>query len=324
MSKLLYSTLFFALLIFASCNKDQDDFEPNINESSLANLFAEIQDFGETVSFDSDQAFDIVTENRTIISIPGGILADENGSQITGLVDVEYIEILDKSLMAIYGLETESDNKLLETNFNYYLRFTQNGQEVFIEPGSKVIFRVPYEEAAIDYYRFYGETDSDLIEWNLDGDYNGGNINAEVINYTDWEYDDISGQNWSDFGYQFTVDNVGWMGISSYYGNDALENTSICIDVPQQLGGSLTKAYVIFNNLNSVQELKLDSENSLFCESLGLTPANEEVTVVTISALENDNYYLGMKNIIAGEQEIIAISPTKRSKEEILDILGML
>ncbi len=314
----------FLLILISACSKDSENFEPNINQESLTKLFDEIQDFQESTTFDATQPFDIVTENRTIISIPGGILIDGSGTEVSGIVEVEYIEILDKSLMAVYHLETESEDKLLESNFNYHLKFTQNGNDLVLEPNAKVIFRVPFDDVPADHYRFYGNNTNEVLSWDLDGNYNGGNIDADLINYTDWVYEDISGQNWSDFGYQFTVDRLGWISISSYYGNDALENTNICVEIPDEIGSANTKAFIIYKNLNSVQELKFNSDNSLFCENLGLTPLNEEVTIISISALADENYYLGMKEVIAGEQESFNIILQKRSKEEILDILGML
>ncbi len=317
----LYISLF---VLIVACTPDKEEFIPSINDSSLESLLEELKGFSDVVTVDPLKGTDVITANESIISIPSGGIVDASGSVILEEVTLEYIEILDQSLMTIYGFNTVSNQKMLETAFAYYLRFTYNGDEVFIDPEKSVTIRVPSQEYGGIMYTFSGIENVNCIDWALNGDYNNGNIMAESIEHGEYDFEDLNGENWSDFGYIINTSMDGWISLSRYFSSDAVENADLCATVPEEIGENTSSVFLVFKDISSV--LKLDNgTNSLsYCDIMGIIPKDQDAFLVSLTGLSDDNYYLGLEEIITGERNTFTILPVRKNKEEILDILGML
>lgn len=317
----LYISLF---VLIVACTPDKEEFIPSINDSSLESLLEELKGFSDVVTVDPLKGTDVITANESIISIPSGGIVDASGSVILEEVTLEYIEILDQSLMTIYGFNTVSNQKMLETAFAYYLRFTYNGDEVFIDPEKSVTIRVPSQEYGGIMYTFSGIENVNCIDWALNGDYNNGNIMAESIEYGEYDFEDLNGESWSDFGYIINTSMDGWISLSRYFSSDAVENADLCATVPEEIGENTSSVFLVFKDISSV--LKLDNgTNSLsYCDIMGIIPKDQDAFLVSLTGLSDDNYYLGLEEIITGERNTFTILPVRKNKEEILDILGML
>ena len=314
--KLLASFALITLVV--SCGKDIDSFEPNAKDGAINEFLQTVQTFEESYTFNSNTAQYIATGNNSIIHVPESAFEYANGEKVIGIVDIEYIEIIDKSLIALYSKPTVTDSELLENERIFYLEASQDGEAIALIDSKKIGLFLSDATASSEAQLYTGALVGSNFTWIRDFE--------NIVEDGNWNTENpLTGENWSDFGYEFEVSNLGWISNAIVSDLNNLDKTGVCIKMPTTFDdlGTNTKVFMIFDLYDSVIELTENDGSGTFCTGVSMTPINQMVTFVSITALGEDNYYLGMESATTAEDLQVNLVPERKTKEQILDILGM-
>ena len=311
------------LIFLLGCVDDFERFTPYPPEGDIESFYTKVQTLSEIYSVDAEQGGNIITDHRTILTIPASAFMYPDGAIATGAVEIDFLEIYDKGLMIMYNKPTVSNGRLLESDGVFNISATQNGQNLLIRKGYDLRLRVPNEEPNNAMQLFYGGEEN--IE-NVDG-FNWTPVNrdgstANTIGINEWAWQD-SLDNWFDFGYEFFTDSLTWINIDVFKDIPEDQKTDVCVELPEIYTNTNTVTFMVFRDFDSVVSLYGDSESKLFCEPYGLTPIGFNVTFVVISSQGDDTYHFGIADATIVKDHLEYIVPEPKTIEEILDILGM-
>ncbi|MBW3519130.1 hypothetical protein [Flavobacterium sp. NKUCC04_CG] len=142
-----------ASLMFVSCESESttatSDKEGAKVSSEISDEFRALRERAleditqrSTVFYSSERGGVFETNSSTQISIPADAIRAHNGERINGNIEIVYIEIFNKSKMAVTNKPTmglvDGERRLLETGGEFYLDITYEGQQVDIVSPIKV------------------------------------------------------------------------------------------------------------------------------------------------------------------------------------------
>lgn len=172
--KTILSTLaIVGMLAATSCIPDPDqDSQTNQDQfSGTATLDAEppqtispplekVQIAFEDFEVNASQANTLTLDNGTAITIPEGVLVDENQQAITGKVEISYREFHDAADVLLSGIpmgyDSAGESHVLQTAGMMEIRASQNGSPVFIAQGKEIEVDMTSlkEDAGYNLYQF--------------------------------------------------------------------------------------------------------------------------------------------------------------------------
>ncbi|MCX7551596.1 hypothetical protein [Xanthomarina sp. F2636L] len=318
--KTFFGTALMASLIFTSCSPNEDvNYIPtsgpdrptaqefsNIRHQALENITQNFQ-------FNADDGFITLTSTHGVsISIDGNCLT-KNGNAVTGMVDLEYVEVFEKGNMITtnkptMGIMPNGDKALLLTGGEFFLEATQDG--VTLETNCVMQLEVPTA--------LTGGADNAMILWygNIDEDGNLAWEEAEAEPGTDGENTVFT----DPTNYYVMFNQFGWTNIDRFY-NDPRPKTTINVTVP-----------IGFNNTNSGVYLSYDGEDSglaqldaydpisgKFSEHYGQIPIGLECHLIFVTE-EDGNWRYAVKpvTIAADGSTVFSLSETSIATENEL------
>ncbi|MFI5204196.1 MAG: hypothetical protein ACHQF2_06845, partial [Flavobacteriales bacterium] len=106
-------------------NQKSPTYLPELNEQG-ENLWADADKFLPSQYFQIDPSKDtvVVSENGIVLAIPAGFAQNNDGSDVSGKVEITLKEALDPASIMMAGLSTRSGDKQLETGGMFYLNVT--------------------------------------------------------------------------------------------------------------------------------------------------------------------------------------------------------
>lgn len=318
--KTLLGTTLMASLVLTSCSPNEEiDYVPaQAPERPTAQDFSNIRNqaldnITQNFQFNADDGFITLTSNHGVsISIDGNCLT-KNGNAVTGMVDLEYVEIFEKGNMITtnkptMGIMPNGDKALLLTGGEFFLEATQDG--VALETNCSMQLDVPTA--------LTGGADNAMILWygNLDED---GNLAWEEAE-NDTGAEGQNGVFTQNTTYYVMFDQFGWTNIDRFY-NDPRPKTTINVSVPTG-----------YNNLNSAIYLSYDGEEpglaqldtydpltGKFSEHYGQIPIGLECHLV-FATEEDGNWRFAVKPVTIAEDgsTIFTLSETSIATENEL------
>jgi len=149
-------------------------------------------------------------------------------------------------------------------------------------------------------------------------------LSSQTMSLETWSFF-WDGKDWDGSGYELYVSETGWYNVSKLIDPAMSASEQICIQLPVELfDGNNSDVFLILDDYDTVIPLEMDSGKMLFCASFSNMPEGTEATIVSISSLGETNYYYGTSHaIISVDTEQITIVPESKTKEQILDLLGM-
>lgn len=302
------------IFTFAAC-QDKDEFTPDPITGDVEDFYEDAQGAFATETFDVTTDYVYITNNNTSIHIPANSLTNSDGSVATGMATITFEDVLNKGELVIHNLPTMSDGELLSSEGAFFFSFTQDENELSIAPGTLLTVRItdPQAEAGV---QLYGGFDYDINEdWSL---------SSQTMSLETWSFF-WDGKDWDGSGYELYVSETGWYNVSKLIDPAMSASEQICIQLPVELfDGNNSDVFLILDDYDTVIPLEMDSGKMLFCASFSNMPEGTEATIVSISSLGETNYYYGTSHaIISVDTEQITIVPESKTKEQILDLLGM-
>ena len=305
------------VLFMVSCAKDIDIFTPNGPIGNIDAFFSKVQSLSTTQEIMAETTFTIVTENETLIHIPDNAFVYLNGDNVQGNVDIEFIEVLDRSLMMLYKVPTVSGNDLLESDAVYYINATKEGQQLKLAEGKYIRFQIPNDDPDNLIQIFYGDEVNEEFNWRLSDPPQGW----ATLTINEWQWQDLPNSIFG-FGYDFEINELNWINVDIFKDVPEDQRTDVCVELPEIYTNKNSIVFMVFNDFNSVVGFVGDPDEMNFCEPYGLTPIGFNVTFVVISEQGDGIYHFGTKGAVIEEHHREFMVPEEKTIEEILDIIS--
>lgn len=290
-----------AAALLTSCEKTSNDTNNTIMPPSAQDFAAikalALEDHTQQFEFDAATMGTLITENGVQIEINGFCLTN-NGNAVTGIVNVDVVEIFERGSMlttnkTTMGRMPNGDKALLLSGGQFYINATQNGVDLDLSCGMQVT--IPTALTGGDdllMTMWQGVTDCDPLDPNCDtivweqdaeaanqrieigGNPNGGVQTPAIANVY----------------YTFFQD-FGWTNVDRFF-NDPRPKTTILVDVPEGYDNTNSAVYLSYDGqANALAGLDTyDASSELFSEHYGQIPIGLELHVIFAS--ENDGEWL--------------------------------
>ncbi len=300
-------------LVFTSCDVSDDNDNDltllpptaaefnNLREEALA---SRTQDFQIDAA---DGSVELFSENGVRITLDGGCMTN-NGDPVTGMIDVEFVELFERGDMlatnkATNGIMPGGDKAVLVSGGEFFINATQNGEQLDNPCGIQLV--VPAN--------LTGGVDFDMTLWTGVEDEDGNN---------DWREAGADGQGGGELfaegfngemAYYAFFQDFGWTNVDRFY-NDPRPKTLIKVDVPEGYDNENSAVYLSYDGEGSALA-RLDVYNSteeLFSEHYGQIPIGLECHVI-FATEENGNWRYAAKSVTIVANDVISIGLNETS-----------
>lgn len=243
----------------------------------------------------------------------------KNGVAVTGIVNIEYVELFDKGRMLVankptMGLTTDGKKNLLISGGEFYIKATQDG--VALETLANITLLVPGS--------LTGGLETGMTLWtgNLEDPENLVWKNAADATGTNGGKGGVQGEGGN---YYVSFGNFGWTNVDKFH-NDSRPKTTILADVPEGYDNTNSAIYLSYDGEGQNALAKLDTYTAagLFSEHYGQIPiglachvifATEDngqwryaIKAVTVTAESVYTFTLAETTVGTEEQLIAAIN----------------
>ena len=304
-AKPLFAMLFALTLSFMSCDSNDDNDAANTPPTAQEfNAIRQIALDNLTQNFQINVANGITTwtsEKGVELDINPSCLT-LNGNPVTGLIDIEYVEIFDGGEMLVTNKTTmgalpNGDMAMLISGGAFYINATQNGQQLVLGCGMNL--KIPANLTA---------PDPTMILWD-------GTINAagDLI----WEEQDgnTAGQNGvflegtgiTPIYYAF-FNSFGWTNVDRFY-NHSGPKTQILAGVPAGYNYENSAVYLHYDGEgNALAKLdRYDEATELFTEHYGQIPVGLACHIIFASE-ENGQWRYAIKSVTISDNAVYSFT----------------
>ena len=232
-----------------SCQSEVDKFDPIefIAPGDFNDALDLVQDLKRVETLTNEIGASIMMQNG-VINLPAHAFVSLSGEPIEGEVELSIIEIGSNKDMIKYDISTADNNgALLSAEAMVYLEAKQNDLRLKLnsvgENGTVYFFDENPQTCSI-YNRSTGLENN---AWFLDN----GAVTKGVINLQ------IDGLPFDTTGYRIELKNLNWislqkeLAIASY--------SELCLELTDSNTPNNTRAYIMFDNVNSCQRLQVSS-----------------------------------------------------------------
>jgi hypothetical protein len=291
--KVLSIALLISSLFFFSCDEKTDTPLPYNN---LGDFFAGKAPQTQTFTVDPATTQTITGNQGTQVTFSANSFVDAQGVAVTGSVTVELKEIFSKGDMIWSDRMTTSNNQLLESGGELYLKATSGGQEVFMN--QNYLMNVPIKSATSNPFAmqlFEGQTVADTFSWTpVDSTW----VGVDTINNN----------------YNVYFDSLKWINCDYFYNSGTLSTVNA---EPTGHGVTLTdvRAFMVFTNINSVAPM--NASGNLFTSGSSYSaPVGEAVTIVIIG-MDGTQFFLGTVSTTVTNANTISVPMSAVSETQL-------
>ncbi|WP_375578382.1 hypothetical protein ABWH96_15290 [Marivirga tractuosa] len=288
--KNLFAICLLAMVSFYACNNEDDVNEvvpDEIIEAPTTEEFRQLQtsaidQIRQEAQFEAEDGIQFESEKGVALEIFEGTLK-LNGEDVTGTVDLEFIEIFDAGSMVTtnkptMGLKESGSKALLISGGEFYINVTQNGDQLEISNHMKLVIPTdltggPDQEMTL----WNGQIDdNDNLAWDEDrgGADGAGNLFVEGDQY----YSFLSG--------------FGWTNVDRFY-NDPRPKTTLEVIVPDGYHIQNSSVYLYYDGEPyALAQLDTFDENAnSFSEHYGEIPIGLEMHVIFVTEEDGEWKY---------------------------------
>ena len=263
------SLLILATILSVSCNEDNND---TLTTVPTATKFATVRKAAldkMTQKFTITAGSGVTTltsANGVKININGNCLT-KNGNPVTGIVDIEYVEIFKKGNMLVtnkptMGIMPNGDRALLISGGEFFIKATQGG--VDLATGCNMSLQVPTN--------LTGGLDNAMILWNGIIDANGNLAWKNAVDATgaNGGQGAVKGEG---NNYFVSFGHFGWTNVDRFY-SDPRPKTTILVAAPQGYDNTNSAIYLSYDGegQNALAHLDTFTTAGLFSEHYGQIP----------------------------------------------------
>ena len=253
--------------------------------------------------------------NHLQVTIPPNGLSFLNGTVCTGNIRMEVVQLRRKGDMVRFSRPTTSYGKLLESGGSFFIRATNNGQELIVSPSAiiKIKYRQPSPNQRMSI--FYGVQ-------NFNSPFPiGTNPGFTWTPATDSSFVNIFQQQDSlgaiIRGYELFIKKLRWVS-AGYFIDSTVPRTRVNVILPRNFTNLNTNVFAVFNNENIVVELNPEFSTRTFI-TVNI-PTGKPITIVTLSKLGAD-LHLGTRQVTITANQPVTVQPELKLKPQIEQFL---
>lgn len=323
-----YFIIFF-LVLFVACSKENSDsFLPNptnpINDTiwtSIAPLHAAVNTLPTdlaiaevTDSFPSSTGRTIQFNDSLEITAPANAVTANNGTTITGIVNLSINYLKKKGDFIRFAKPTTNGNFLLESSGGFYIRATQNSQELSLAQGKTLKIKFKNNNPTTTTKVFYGDenlTPTTLAPFDFNWKLNTDNSEINIV-YT------ITPNLYK--GYELTSKKTRWVaGFSAI--DTLLPKTTVTVIFNPNFTNKNTAVYAVYKDLNSVVRLTPNFNSRSFGAINMLL--NKNIYLISISKI-GATFFLGKAEVTITNGLSLKLNPEIKSLDQIKSFLDSL
>ena len=144
MKNITFLPILFILLFLLSCqSNNQVQLSPLDNFSQIDEMLTNLAEKPQTFSVSTSKASNITGKAGTIIHLNPVNLETLDGSPLGTQIEIELLEMIDKTDMMLNNAPTVSNGQLLVTGGAYYINMRSNGQQLRIKEGKGLEVEFP-------------------------------------------------------------------------------------------------------------------------------------------------------------------------------------
>ena len=267
-------------LILTSCKKDEPNeptTDPQTNTPSaqdLNNYFTQnLADELETFSADAASPINITTSGGSQLSFMASSFENSNGGLVSGMIDIQVVELLDKRDMLLANKPTMGNlpnggRAPLTSGGEFRVTASQNGEELELRDGFSYGAIVP-AAGGVDPNMsvFHGSSNEDTLTWNqADSSLVWGNNNGFYETY---------------------FDSLNWVNLD-YFTDSTGSNSTVQVELPAGFNNMNCMLFISFDGANSLANL-YNFQNGAFTSAPYYTlPIGTDVHFIAISYINGD------------------------------------
>lgn len=316
---LVLVTLALLTLTLTGCSKNDNDSTETITPPS-AQQFAgvraqSLENITQHFEFNADEGnITLTTTNGVQISMTANCLS-KNGSDVSGTVALEYVEIFQKGNMITtnkptMGIMQNGDKAMLVTGGEFFFEATQNG--VPLDINCPILIIVPTS--------LTGGEDPEMIMWNGIIDTDG-----DLAWDEEEQRDGKAGVFIEEGNYYAFVQKFGWTNIDRFY-SDPRPKTTIQVQPPTGYDYNNSAVYLSYDG-ESAALAQLDTFNDgLFSEHYGQIPLGLEGHLLFVTE-DNGLWRYKIKAITIAENQVTSFTieeTTTATEAELISIINSL
>ncbi|MBS7230214.1 hypothetical protein KHA90_04185 [Flavobacterium psychroterrae] len=291
--------LFLLVINFVSCDNSDGDNNNLVLPPSAA-AFKGITEKGikkNTQNFTITAGTGVITltsAKGVKLNINGDCLT-KNGVAVTGVVDIEYIELFDKGNMLItnkptMGVMPDGKKNLLISGGEFFIKATQGGVELKTSCYMNLIIPAALTDGV----------DNTMTLWNGIIDDKG-----ELA----WEQpkpnaDGTGGVQGEGTNYYVTFGNFGWTNVDRFY-SDPRPKTTLLADAPDGYDNNNSAVYLSYDGEGTNALAKLDTYTAagLFSEHYGQIPIGLKCHVIFVTE-DNGQWRYAIKAVTIAANDV--------------------
>lgn len=299
--------LLVAILAFlANCSsEDSEQIRRATSESFTSLRTTSLESKMQNFQFNASEYGVFTTEKGAQIVIDGNCLM-KNGNSISGVVNVEILELYERGSMLIthkptIGKMPNEDMALLLSGGEFYINATHEGDQLEMNCAIQLVVPVSLTNGADNNMTLFCGNG-----WDNDCD---GVCESSII----WEEvqngnDGVTVTN-ADLGlvYMASFSSFGWTNVDKFY-TDSRPKTTLQVAVPTGFNNTNSAVYLSYNGEpNALAYLDTFNESTgLFSEHYGQIPIGLECHVIFVSE-DNGEWLYAIKNVTISDGDIISI-----------------
>lgn len=318
MRKIIHgASLFLAVMLFASCQKDLNTFMPDgpavidtVWHNSIASsmpvmaLKNDLLLAKRTDNFSYNNTDIVFANANTILTVPAGGLVSGSGAALTGTITQQSLLLQKKGDIIRMSMPTVSGGRLMVSGGSFFIDLKKGNDVVAIAPDTSISLKYSSNIAApgMTVYNATGDLQSGF-SWVPNNDA----LRNKVL---------LTGS-----GFEVMINKTQWVHTAYIFDTVGIPQTKLSIKLPANYTNANTTVYVVFNDMHCVIEAKPDVASRAF-NTIDV-PANRSVTVVVLSKQSTD-YYLGYQQVVTNVTvpQAVNITPVKKSFENVVSYLN--
>jgi len=244
--QLLIAIVAITAIALQSCKKDRTIIEiektPNKIRQSVLRVLDKAAPTKQSFTFNASVGGFIYGAGGSQIYFPANALLHQNNTPVTGNVNIEFIEYLNKADMIFSNVTVTSGTDLLESGGMFYLMAKQNGEELKVDPTATIQLLIPK---------------SDIGNNNMDF-WQGALKDNDSLNKVDWvkrdsvpikQVQDSSNQPFK-FSLQLNYFKFGYCNIDREAFKFLNKVTKFRIKLPSDCNDTNSSSLLLFKNYN--------------------------------------------------------------------------
>ncbi|MDG1912985.1 MAG: hypothetical protein P8I55_00135 [Crocinitomix sp.] len=245
------------------------------SDVALANFFStNIEAATQHFSQNANAVISLTGEKGTYLSLAPNSLIDADGDLITGLVDIELIEVSKKSEMVLMNKATMGkkgpNHTTLISQGEFYVSISQFGTELTLT--SPMTLSTPIDDYDPSMRKFVNISDEEDLLWEMAAD--------SILN----EGEDSTGVALS---YEILPGEWGWTNIDKFY-SDPRPKTEIFAELPEGFDDTNTEVYISYDGeSNALAQFDVWTGDR-FSEHYGLIPIGLEVHFIAVGIVGDE------------------------------------